>query len=74
MILPPYQRKGYGKLLIEFSTYHSISLKLSKKVADIIQAMSSQSMKIRLGLQRSHYRIWDTVDTGRIGLQSSLEL
>jgi len=28
LTLPPYQRKGYGKLLIEFSTFYSLSSNL----------------------------------------------
>lgn len=37
LTLPPYQRKGYGKLLIEFSTYiDNISIKYTQRNINLI--------------------------------------
>lgn len=37
LTLPPYQRKGYGKLLIEFSTYiDNISIKCTQRNINLI--------------------------------------
>lgn len=59
LTMPPYQRKGYGKLLIEFSKY--IEQQKQKLITNhfflYLQAMNYQSLKGKQVRQKNHYQI-----------------
>ena len=75
LTLPPYQRKGYGKLLIEFSTTlikrDLVLRSLNLTIAILVQVTSCQNLKARRDPRRSLCRIWDCFRIAVIGrLQS----
>ena len=62
MTLPPYQRQGYGRLLIDFSNLffniqNMISFNFKFKLV-LFQVTCWLEPKAKLVLQRSHFRIW----------------
>lgn len=69
LTMPPYQRKGYGKLLIEFSKSHVIlaSSNLALIVRFPFQVTNCQNSKAKLDHQKSHYPIWAYCHIAHIG-------
>jgi GNAT superfamily N-acetyltransferase len=79
MVLPPHQRKGYGKLMIEFSEfklrdYAKNGVGLARILISIAQAMSLQDMRIKLERRKSRYQTWGIEVIGRTGLRLYLDV
>lgn len=73
LTMPPYQRKGYGKLLIEFSKSNEI-FQISeyendskKQFHSFAQVTNYQNLKVKLVRQRSRCQIWDYYPIAHIG-------
>lgn len=65
MTLPPYQRQGYGSLMIEFSQWPLFFAPCATQ--GCTQAMSCPDEKAKLALQRDHYQISDYEAISRSG-------